>query len=93
MKKRNPTEKERVEFLKIKDMFPNALLKRDYNREILDIGAEIPEGNSIFILLKGPQTNNLYELITPACHCIEGLATLDQVRAELHKLLQEVEPN
>jgi hypothetical protein len=93
LRKKNPSEKEWVEFLKIKNEFPNARIKKDYNREILDIGAEISEGNETFILLKGPQTNDLYELITPACHCVEGLATLDEVRTALSKLCQSIEPD
>jgi hypothetical protein len=71
----------------IKEWFPDAILKEDYNREILDIGAEIRVGKDIIILLKGPQTNGYYELVTPDCTCIEGLTSLAEVHEVYQKLL------
>ena len=77
---------EEKEFKDIKRILPQVKLKADYNREILDIGVEIPYGNQVFILLKGEQTNHCYELITPDCRFYEGLQTLTEV---LEKLQQE----
>ncbi|MBP1931188.1 hypothetical protein [Ammoniphilus resinae] len=74
---------EEKEFRQIKEVLPQVKLKADYNREILDIGVEIPFGNQIFILLKGEQTNHCYELITPDCRFYEGLRTLTEVLEKL----------
>lgn len=72
-------EREWKEFLKIKDIFPDAQLKEDYNREILDVGVEIPTDQGIWILLKGEQTNHYYELISPDFKWFEKLETLSEV--------------
>lgn len=77
--------KEWTEFLRIKEWFPDARLKEDYNREILDIGAEIPCGDEVWILLKGEQTHHCYELISPACNWFEGLKDLAEVSEVLNR--------
>ena len=67
------------ELLLIREWFPEARLKEDYNREILDIGVEIPTDQGLWILLKGEQTNHCYELISPDCKWFERLDGLDKV--------------
>lgn len=76
---RQDATKEWIEFLRIKEWFPEARIKKDYNREILDIGAEIPDGEHTWILLKGEQTQHCYELISPSCTWFEGLKDLAEV--------------
>ena len=73
------SKKEWAEYQLILEWFPEAKIKADYNREILDIGVEITCGGETFILLKGDQTNDKYELITPECLFFEGLQTLADV--------------
>jgi len=80
---------EEKEFNDIKRVLPQIKLKADYNHEILDIGVEIPFGNQVFILLKGEQTNQCYELITPDCRFYERLQTLTEVLEKLQEETQE----
>ncbi|RKD25098.1 hypothetical protein BEP19_04570 [Ammoniphilus oxalaticus] len=77
-------EIEREEFLRVKRRFPQARLKADYNREIIDIGVEIPTQEGVWILLKGEQTNDCYELISPGFAWFERLETLDDVARTLY---------
>jgi len=77
-------ESEWNEFLLIKESFPEARLKEDYNREILDVGVEIPTDHGIWTLLKGEQTNHHYELISPTCKWFEDLDTLADVYNIIH---------
>lgn len=92
MDKKNET-KEWMEFLQIKEWFPEARIKEDYNREILDIGVEIPQGEQVWILLKGEQTQHCYELISPACTWFEGLNDLAEVREVFQKACRDSSRN
>lgn len=85
--------REWVEFLRIKEWFPEARIKEDYNREILDIGAEIPYGGQVWILLKGEQTLNQYELISPDCKWFEGLTDLAEVREVIQRSCRDSSRN
>lgn len=82
-------EKEMQEFASIKERFPESRIKKDYNREILDIGVEIPCQDHWFILLKGEQTGHMYELIAPDCKWFEGLEDLEAVDALIKRLCRE----
>lgn len=81
---RKNAKNEWEEFLRVKEWFPESRIKEDYNREILDIGVEIPVDNAIWILLKGEQTNNLYELISPEFKWFEELEDLSKVYSIIH---------
>jgi hypothetical protein len=83
------SKKEWAEYQLILKWFPEARIKVDYNREILDIGAEITWGEKTFILLRGDQTNDKYELITPECLFFEGLETLADVYQKCKELNKE----
>lgn len=83
------SEVERKEFEAIQSWFPESRIKEDYNREILDIGAEIPYDNQVFILLKGEQTGHRYEVIAPDCKWFEGLEDLSSVDSLLKRLCRE----
>ncbi len=85
--------KEWVEFLRIKEWFPEARIKEDYNREILDIGVEIPNSQQVWILLKGEQTQHHYELISPECKWFEGLRDLQEVWEVFHKSCRDSSRN
>ncbi len=82
-------DKEKLEFASIKEWFPESRIKKDYNREILDIGVEIPYQDQWFILLKGEQTNHKYELIAPDCKWFEGLEDLETVDTLIKRLCRE----
>lgn len=83
MKKKH-TSLEQEEFLAIKKWFPEAELKQDYNREILDIGAKIHTDQGSWIILKGEQTNHCYELISPDFRWYEDLKKLEDVYHIIH---------
>ena len=82
-------DQEYQEFQAIIKWFPEAKLKRDYNREILCIGVQIPWNDTYFTLLKGPQTNDCYELITPDCKWFEGLEEMEQVFTLFQRICRE----
>jgi len=82
--KNKHAEKEWKEFQLVKEWFAEARLKVDYNREILDVGVEIPTEQGIWIILKGEQTNGCYELISPDFKWFEELDNLADVYNIIH---------